>query len=120
MPDKKIYQLYAMHYSDEAAKEAIKHRFNRINGRYILIYECENTLNTPVSAYHIIDENEIGYLSESEKIWLLQCNVQIITEESLAKQDDILRSFSEKLNQLEQELAKEEEGIENGTDRNQE
>jgi len=103
-----------MPYSPEAVEEAIKHRFNRINGRYVLIYELSDKLNTDKSLYHIINEDETGYLSNDEQVWILECNIQIITEESLKKQDDILASFSEKLDLLERELEKEAEEIQHG------
>ena len=118
--NKKKYCLYAFPYSEEAQEEALKHRFNRINGAYILVYEEDNIVNTSKSEYHIIEENEIGYLTESEKMWLLECNIQIITEESLVKQDEILTSFGEKLERLERELEREAEEIERGTERNKE
>ena len=110
----KEYKLFAFPYSLEAVNEAVKHRFNRINIRYVLIYEEPDKLITDSSLYHIINEDETGYLSESEKAWLLECNIQIITEESLKKRDEILASFSEKLDLLEQELKKEAEEVQHG------
>lgn len=116
----KEYKLYAFPYSLEAVDEAVKHRFNRINIRYVLIYEEPDKLYTVSSLYHIINEDETGYLSESEKAWLLECNIQIITEESLKKRDDILASFSEKLDLLEQELKKEAEDVQHGEEHDSE
>lgn len=115
--ESKKYELFAMPYSHEAVEEAIKHRFNRINGRYVLIYEEPDKLYTDSSLYHIIHEDETGYLSNDEKVWILECNIQIITEESLRNQDDILASFGEKLDLLEQELEKEAEEIQHGEER---
>lgn len=116
----KEYKLYAFPYSLESVDEAVKHRFNRINIRYVLIYEEPDKLYTDSSLYHIINEDETGYLSESEKAWLLECNIQIITEESLKKRDDILASFSEKLDLLEQELKKEAEDVQHGEEHDSE
>ena len=82
----KSYKLYAFPYSLEAVDEAVKHRFNRINIRYVLVYEEPDKLITDTSLYHIINEDETGYLSDSEKAWLLECNIQIITDESLKKE----------------------------------
>ena len=112
----KSYKLFAFSYSHEAVDEAIKHRFNRINGRYVLVYEEPDKFNTDNIVYHIINENETEYLSDDEKVWVLECNIQIITEESLQKQDDIFISFGEKLDLLEQELEKEAEEIQHGED----
>ena len=111
---KKTYELFAFHYSDKAVEEAMRHRFNRITSRYVLVYDEVDNLNTDNIIYHIINEDEIGYLSDSERIWLLECNIQIITEESLNKQDEILASFGKKLDLLEQELKKEAEEIQHG------
>lgn len=116
----KKYKLYAFPYSLETVDKAVKHRFNRINIRYVLIYEEPDKLYTDSSLYHIINEDETGYLSESEKAWLLECNIQIITEESLKKRDDILASFSEKLDLLEQELKKEAEDVQHGEEHDSE
>lgn len=110
----KVYKLFAFPYSHEAVEEAIKHRFNRINGHYVLVYEEADKFNTDNIVYHIINEDETEYLSDDEKVWVLECNIQIITEESLAKQDDILSSFGEKLDLLERELIKEAEEIQHG------
>lgn len=110
----KKYELYAFQYSHEAVDEAVKHRFNRINKQYILVYEEPDNFNTQNFVYHIINENETGYLSDDEKVWILECNIQIITEESLTRQDDILSSFAEKLEKLEQELEKEAQEIHHG------
>lgn len=107
----KTYKLYAFPYSHETVEEAIKHRFNRINGRYVLIYEEPDKLYTDDTVYHIINEDETGYLSDDERVWILECNIQIITEESLNNQDTLLASFGEKLDLLEQELKKEAEEI---------
>lgn len=118
--ESKTYKLYAFPYSHEAVDEAVKHRFNRINIRYVLVYEEPDKLITDTSLYHIINEDETGYLSDSEKAWLLECNIQIITEESLKKRDDILASFSEKLDLLEQELKKEAEDVQHGEEHDSE
>lgn len=118
--ENKAYKLCASLYSHEAVDEAVKHRFNRINGRYVLIYEEADKLNTDNIVYHIISEDETGYLSGDEKAWLLECNIKIITEESLLNQDDILTSFGEKINLLEQELEKEAEEVHRGEQRDSE
>lgn len=112
--ENKTYKLFAFPYSHEAVDEAIKHRFNRINGRYVLVYEEPDKLNTDNIVYHIINEDETDYLSNDEKVWVLECNIQIITEESLENQDKLLASFDEKLDLLEQELEKEAEEIQHG------
>ena len=116
----KAYKLFACPYSHEAVDEAAKHRFNRINGRYVLVYEESDKLNTDNIVYHIINEDETGYLSNDEKVWLLGCNIQIITEESLENGDAILASFGEKLDLLERKLEKEAEEIRNGEKRDSE
>ena len=116
MPDeKKKYQLYAIPYSKRAVEYAINHRFNRINGKYILVYESNESVYVPTTGYHIIEQNEVDYLSEAEKLWLIECNTILIAEETQKNADQILQSFGEKLQRLEEELKKEAEGLENGT-----
>lgn len=110
------YCLFAIPYSEEAQEEARKHRFNRINSRYILIYDRDEQVYSKIEVYHIIDKSEIGFLSEAEKKWLFDCNVQIINEISADKQDEILKSFSMKLEQLEKELEKESAKVDYGQD----
>ena len=114
--EKKKYRLYAIPYSDEAVKEAIQHRFNRINRKYILIYECDELVYVSKTAYHIIEQNEIDYLSEAEQLWLIECNTILIAEETEKNSEQIMQSFSEKLIRLEEELKKEAEGLKDGTD----
>lgn len=113
--EKMKYQLYAMPYSPEAVSDAVNHRFNRINGKYILIYECNKSVYVPTTGYHIIEQNEVDCLSEAEKLWLIECNTILIAEESEKNADQILQSFAEKLQRLEEELKKESEGLGNGT-----
>lgn len=111
VPLKKKYSLYLLSSSPENIQEAMKYRFNRINQKYVLIY-ADNLLGMlHESHYHIIDEKETRYLSDSEKVWLLEANVQIIAEESEKKQQEILNSLGERISRLEEELEKESEKI---------
>lgn len=110
MPDNKKgkrYDLYLFALNDENIKEAVKYRFNRINSKYILIYTDKLQSTLQESRYHIIDESETFRLSDSEKVWLLEANVKIITEESVRNQEEILKRFGERLDLLEKELQKE-------------
>lgn len=117
---KKKYQLFAFPLKQETIEEATKHRFNRINNKYVLVYEVHDKVYAKNNAYHIISEKEIGCLTEAEKLWLIECNTILIAEESNRKSDDIMKSFGEKLNRLEEELKREAESLENGTDSEQE
>ena len=118
--EKKRYRLYAMPYNEEAVQEATKHRFNRINRKYILIYECDELVYVSNVTYHIIEQNEMDYLSEAEQLWLIECNTILIAEESEKNSEQIMKSFSEKLLRLEEELKREAEGLKNGTDTTEE
>lgn len=109
---KKKYQLYLMATNEENIELAREQRFNRINGRYILIY-TDDLLPTGQSAhYHIIDEKETAHLSDSEKVWLLEANVQIIAEETEKRQDELLKKINKRISTLEKELEKESEKLE--------
>lgn len=112
---KKKYSLYLFPVSTENIKMAVEERFHRINKQYILVYTNNLFSHVPKARYHIIDESETGRLSDGERVWLLEANMKIIMEESEKKQDEILKSFEEKLDRLEKELAREEEKIQQGT-----
>jgi len=108
------YDLYALPYSAENEEAARKERFHRINGRYILVYKSNDNVETENDRYHIISEEETSFLSDAEKVWLLECNIEIITEESVKQRDEIIKNYSLKLERLEAELEKEAKNIEQG------
>ena len=118
MPSKKItkgkkYNLYLFSTSigDDAVKEAMSYRFNRITPKYVLVYTDELLGMLHSCHYHIIDEKEIGYLSDSEKVWLLDANIKIIAEETAKQQDKILKSLNKRIRKLEIELKEEYEKL---------
>ncbi len=113
---KKKYCLYLMANNGKNRETATRERFNRINGRYILVYSDKLSTMIPKSNYHIISEDEIGHLSDAEKVWLLEANVEIIAEETAKKQDEMLKSFSERISRLEHELEIESAKISKGQD----
>jgi len=105
------YQLCLLALNQENIELAVKQRFNRITSKYILIY-AENAEDMVQNCrYHIIDENETGHLSDSEKVWLLEANMKIIAEESEKQQAEIIRRFEERISILERELEKEAENL---------
>lgn len=108
---KKKYQLYLMATNEENIDLAKAQRFNRINSRYILVYTDELLCVGQSAHYHIIDEKETAHLSDSEKVWLLEANVQIIAEETEKKQDELLKQLSKRITRLEKELEIEAEKI---------
>lgn len=108
------YQLYAFPYDTEIEEWARRQTYHRINPRYILVYTQENKVLRQNSRYHIINEKETDVLTDSEKAWLLDCNIDIIAEESLKQQDDIIKNYSLKLERLEAELEKEAKRIGQG------
>lgn len=112
----KKYRLYLFAVNKDNIELAVHERFHRINKQYILVYTDNLFSHVQKARYHIIDESETGRLSDSERVWLLEANMKIIMEESEKKQDEILKSFAEKIDRLEQELAKEAEKIEKETD----
>lgn len=116
LTDKKKYSLYLFAMNEQNLALAMEYRFMRINRQYILVYTdgLFNALNK--SRYHIIDESESERLSDSEKVWLLDANVKIITEESINKQSEIMQNFEERISVLEKELEKESAAIANGQD----
>lgn len=108
---KKEYKLYLMAMNQENMELAVQHRFNRVNSKYILIYSDELWNMVSKCHYHIIDENEIQHLSDSEKLWLFEANMKIIAEESELKQEEILKRFEERISILEKELEREADNL---------
>lgn len=122
MPTKKDksktkYNLYLFsgNLDEETIKEVMAYRFNRITKRYVLVYTDELIGTLQECHYHIIDEKEIGYLSDSEKVWLLDANVKIIAEETEKQRDKILKSIDKRISKLEKELKAEAEKLKNSS-----
>ena len=110
---KKKYNLYLFspNMDEESMKEVMGYRFNRITQKYILVYTDEIIGTLQNCHYHIIDEKETGYLSDSEKVWLLDANIKIIAEETAKQQDKILKSLNKRIRKLEIELKEEYEKL---------
>ena len=112
--EKTKYRLYLMANNKQNLEIARKERFNRINGKYILVYTNNFLTMLHESNYHILDESETRHLSDSEKVWLLEANVKIIAEEAAKNQDEMIRDFEDRLDRLERELAIESEKLNKG------
>lgn len=111
------YNLYLLAANKENIEVAREYRFNRINSRYILVYTNELLRDElmhmlPSANYHIIDQKETEHLSDAEKVWLLEANVQIIAEETEKNQKEFLKKINERISRLEKELAIESEKLE--------
>lgn len=109
--NKKKYVLYALELTDENLQIVQDKRFYRITSQYILLYE----INLPFTNYTHIGDSEMGYLSDADKQWLLDCNMAIIAEETIKKQDKIAASMGQMLERFEKALqsekSKEEENV---------
>ena len=110
---KKKYSLYLFASKEENVEEAMKYRFNRINKRYILVYTDELLGMLQQCHYHIIAEDEIGHLSDAEKMWLLEANIKIIAEESAKDQERLMLEFGKRIERLEKELESESHKVSN-------
>lgn len=112
----KKYKLYALRQSEKNINSALKEKFYRITGQYILVY---TTKKRPENAVKITDK-DINQLTVGDYIWLQECNKEIIdreTEKNMPKVEEHMRSVLERLeNELANEKAKINEQSDAGTE----
>ena len=110
--DKIKYVLYALKPTEENIKAVQDERFYRITTKYILLYK--RRLQT--TNYNVIGENELSYLSEADKRWLLDCNFVIIAEETEKHKDEIAARMNLMLDKLEEALKENANAGQDGTE----
>lgn len=115
MENKRKYRLYLLRATVENVRIAQRYRFCMANAEYILIYTDDFIPSNESVQYHIIEEKDLSRLSTKERVWLLESNMAIISEESEKKQDEIMQSFGERLSRLEQELEIESQRMASGS-----
>ena len=100
------YRLYASPYSAEALKNAERERFVRATADYILIYTTRR--KKPENSVEIT-ENEVYRLTGPETMWLYDCNVALILEETRKNAGAVAQNLSSRLDELENALQRQRE-----------
>ena len=100
------YRLFALPYTAETMKEAERERFVRATADYILIYT--NKRKKPENCAEIT-ENEVYRLTGPETMWLYDCNVALILEETRKNAGAVAQNLSDRLDELEAALKRQRE-----------
>ena len=112
---KKVYKLYAFNVNEQTIEYAKRERFARITPRYILIYKDKEIIEGEVLCpCIIIRESEINHLTEADKSWLFNCNLNIIAEEASKNEDVLLQNLSDTIEKLEKALDEEAKKLSDG------
>ena len=103
------YRLYALSTGKRGVEIAAQERFARVTPYYILIYTKSRK---PVGAIDIADGEE-KRLSDEDERWLIDCATAILAEEIEKNKPKLFDTLSERIEELERELArrKEEMGV---------
>jgi hypothetical protein len=89
-------------------KVAQKERFSRICSKYVLIYTAKRDLQDAIG-YNEIRESELKYLSHNDTVWLLDCNLAIIAEETEKHKSDVISQMGLMVDRLERALKEEKD-----------
>lgn len=111
--DKKItYRLFALSLNRRNVELAADERFSRVTPNYVLIYTtgAKPDGSIGVAAW------EVDQLSEADRVWLYDCNTAILAEESEKRKPEVIRSISERMERLEEELRKLKDEEKKGTE----
>ena len=108
--EKTSYRLYALSLNRKNMELAASERFSRVTPYYILVY---TTAEKPTGAIEIIGE-ELERLSAEDSRWIFDCNIAILAEEAELRKPEVMRSLSERVERLEEELAKKRQELEEG------
>ena len=106
---RKAYRLYAVVYEPGMEERMEKYPFCRFGcgDLFVLIYSDRRPPQG--SEWTEIREKDAGALSDAERKWLFECNVQILAEETKKRSREILRDLSLKVGALEGALRTEAE-----------
>lgn len=107
---KKTYRLWAVVYTDESAGLLEGARFSRLNvaEQYFLVYSDRKPKGGALIMTEV-READARLLSDGERKWLFECNLEILREETKARSMDVLRDLSLKVGALEDALRAEAE-----------
>lgn len=106
MSEKITYRLYAMFIMHETLDIASKERFCRITPNYALVYTDKELEGKGIRE---ITDKEMYRLSEVENQWLLDCNVILITENTMDNEAEFIKQMSARLEAVEKVLAESKE-----------
>lgn len=94
------YRLFAMPTTPETIDGMGHQRFSRVTPEYSLVY---TNGEAPMGSLEMADE-DAGRLSKADEHWLRSCNLVLIKEDLERQMPEMLKKFSEKLDELERVL----------------
>lgn len=104
--DKTSYRLFANSVCDENVEFAKSKRFNRITTEYLLIYTSETVKGWPE-----ITDNNINILTDKDRQWLFDCNMELIAEELAKRSEKFGIDMDIAVAELEKALSQEKESL---------
>lgn len=107
--EKTKYRLYALSVGRKSVERAAGERFARVTPYYVLIY----TTDEPPKGAIELSVDDIDRLSSDDNRWLFDCNIAILAEMSEKRRPEVMQSLSERIERLEQELARKKQELEN-------
>lgn len=101
---KKVYRLWAVVYTEASAGLLEMEKYSRLNvsEQYFLVYSARKPKGELVMSE--IREADAKLLSEDERRWLFECNLEILAAETRMRKKDILRDLRLKVGALEDAL----------------
>ena len=101
---KTVYRLWAVVYTNESEKLLETEKYSRLNvsEQYFLVYSARKPKGELVMTE--IREADAKLLSEAERRWLYECNLEILAAEARLRKKDILRDLRLKVGALEDAL----------------
>ncbi len=100
------YRLYANSISDNNVEFAGEQRFSLITPDYLLIYTTDKVKGWP----EITDDN-IYVLTERDRKWLFECNMELIAEEIAERGGRFGIDMEKAIEELENALKREKESL---------
>lgn len=97
--------------NEKNVRAAQEHRFCRVTAFYVLIYTPDNL--SEKDAAEIAGE-DTERLSSADRDWLLSCNIALIAEDAMERENEISASLGERIGKLEEALRRAKEEAEHG------
>lgn len=94
------HRLYAMPTKPETVDGMGHQRFSRITPEYSLVYTDGEA---PMGSVEMADE-DAARLSKADERWLRSCNLVLIKEDLEQQMPEMVKKFTEKLDELESVL----------------
>lgn len=100
------YKLYALRSTTENLEALVDERFTRATREYLLLYTTQEKPDNAV-------EVGLEHLSIADIQWLQACNEVLVMEQMWQHQQDIAAAMGERIEELEIELKKQKESLNN-------